>query len=183
MFEFLESGIPGCVEIKPPVFPDKRGALIKTIHADSYKAAGLNHQFAEQYYSVSHKNVFRGLHFQVPPYDHDKLVYCLHGEILDVVVDLRKGSPTFGQHKTFNLSSDLANQVYVPSGLAHGFLALTDQAIIVNNTTTVHAPNHDGGIHVSSVNESGLFDDAILSERDTCLPDLESFESPFEFHE
>ena len=98
MFSQRDTVIPGCVELVSNVREDARGRFVKTVHAEVFKNNHLSHNFTEQYYSVSNQNVLRGLHFQVPPHDHDKLVYCPSGSVLDTVVDLRRGSPTFLQH-------------------------------------------------------------------------------------
>ena len=119
--EFLLQHIPGLVKIIPDVYRDARGALIKTLHQEHYEKAGLNWCFAEEYHSASVKGVLRGLHFQVPPHDHVKIVYCVQGEVLDAVVDLRKGSPTFRRCALFPLSAAVGMVIYIPRGLAHGF--------------------------------------------------------------
>ena len=115
------SKIPGCYEIQPAVFKDERGHFVKVFHEDTFKRHHLETDFTEEYYSVSLKNVLRGLHFQLPPKDHTKMVYCVEGEVIDVVVDLRIGSPTYGEFELFQLSAEKANIIYIPPGLAHGF--------------------------------------------------------------
>ena len=180
MFEVAESGIPGCVELISEVRADARGHFVKTVHAEFFREHGLRSEFAEQYYSVSRKGVLRGLHFQLPPHHHDKLVYCTGGAVLDVVVDLRKGSPSYGQHRTFELSAERANIVYVPAGLAHGFYVLSNEAQMVYNVTSVYAPEHDSGIRWDSAGIPWPDAKPIISERDGALPDFGEWESPFE---
>lgn len=182
MFEFHETGIPECVEIRSKLFTDSRGRFVKTVHAGAFDKAGLRWDFAEQYFSVSHKDVIRGLHFQIPPHDHDKLVSCIHGEVLDIVIDLRVGSPTFGEHRSLLLSSMLANQIYIPSGLAHGFLTISDEATLVYNVTSVYSQDHDTGIHFSSADTSLPVKEPIVSDRDAALLHISKFKSPFVFN-
>jgi dTDP-4-dehydrorhamnose 3,5-epimerase len=181
MFDIRESGIPGCVELQPVIHSDHRGRFVKTVHAGFFREHGLPYDFAEQLYSVSQRGVLRGLHFQVPPHAVSKLVHCVAGEVFDVVVDLRRGSPTYGDHRTFNLSAQAANQIFVPAGLAHGYYAIADQAIVVYNTTGVHAPDCDKGIHWASVGAAWPGDSPILTDRDRDLPPLADFDSPFRY--
>lgn len=185
MFDVIETGLPGCVEMQPIVRGDARGRFVKTVHADAFAEHGLRSDFVEQYYSVSDHGVVRGLHFQVPPFDHAKLVYCTDGDVFDVVVDLRKGSPTYGEHRTFTLSAKAATQLYIPAGLAHGFCVTSASATLVYNVTSVYAPDHDGGILWDSAGIDWPLD-ALggmpeLSERDQGFPALADFDSPFVF--
>ena len=105
MFEFLGTAIPDCFEIETRIFDDLRGRFVKTFHREAFGGKGLNVDWAEEYYSISRRSVLRGLHFQLPPDDHEKLVYCTDGEVFDVVLDLRNGSPTYGEYATFHLSA------------------------------------------------------------------------------
>ncbi|MGB9935609.1 MULTISPECIES: dTDP-4-dehydrorhamnose 3,5-epimerase [Thermodesulfovibrio] len=183
--EVRQSKISGCFEIIPKVFKDKRGIFVKVFNYSFYKHKGFEMDFKEQFYSVSHKGVIRGLHFQVPPKDHDKVIYCPYGRVFDVVVDLRVGSPTYGQFDVFELSDEKANLVYIPKGLAHGFCTLSETAILVYILTTEYSPEHDSGILWNSLNIpwpiSG--DEAIISERDSKFLPFESFKSPFTYKE
>ena len=156
-----------------------RGRFVKIFHEPSYTALGLETNFAEEYYSVSHKNVIRGLHFQVPPMDHVKMVYCLEGHALDVVLDLRVGSPTYGQFEVFELNSSNSNSIYIPKGMAHGFCALSENTIMVYKVSTVYSPAHDAGILWNSADIPWPTSDAVLSERDQSFPTLAQFKSPF----
>ncbi len=140
------SKIPGCFEITPQIFKDERGMFVKTFHKDVFKEHGLETGFVEEYYSFSCKGVLRGLHFQLPPKDHVKLVYCVSGEVLDAVVDLRVGSPTYGQFELFEVSAEKANMIYIPKGLAHGFYVESENAIMMYKVTTVYSPDHDTGL-------------------------------------
>src|SRR5665647_934283 len=104
MFELKSTPLAGCFELQPRVSDDARGRFVKVFQVQAFATHGLETHFAEEYYSVSNKNVIRGLHFQLPPMDHVKVVYCVEGEVLDAVVDLRIGSPTYGEHALFVLS-------------------------------------------------------------------------------
>ena len=112
MFDIKTCKIQGCLELQPKIFADNRGKFVKVFHEQAFGNLGLETNFVEEYYSISNKNVIRGLHFQLPPMDHVKMVYCVQGEVMDVVVDLRVDSPTYGQHVTFELSSTKANSIY-----------------------------------------------------------------------
>lgn len=173
--------MPGVYEIHPDHRKDSRGCFVKTFHKHLFAAHGLEVNWAEQYYSVSRKGVLRGLHFQLPPHDHAKMVYCVRGSVFDVVVDLRRGSPTYGKHVTFELSPDDANLVYIPHGCAHGFQVMSKEAILVYNVTTVYAAEHDAGIRWDSARVEWPLPNPILSPRDRSLPGLSEFKSPFVF--
>ncbi|MBI5429522.1 MAG: dTDP-4-dehydrorhamnose 3,5-epimerase [Nitrosomonadales bacterium] len=181
MFELKSSKIDGCFELQSKAFKDIRGKFVKVFHEQAFAAQGLETVFAEEYYSVSYKNVIRGLHFQLPPMDHVKMVYCVEGEVLDAVVDLRRGSPTYRQYVLFELSSTKANSIYIPKGMAHGFCALSDRAIMVYKVSTVYSPEHDAGVLWNSAGIPWPTTQAILSARDQSFPRLENFESPFNY--
>jgi dTDP-4-dehydrorhamnose 3,5-epimerase len=181
VFDLKPSKLADCFELQPKAFDDARGRFVKVFHEQAFAAQGLESHFAEEYYSVSHKNVIRGMHFQLPPMDHVKMVYCVQGEVMDVVVDLRVGSPTYGQHAVFELSAAKANSIYIPKGMAHGFCARSEQAIMVYKVSTVYSPEHDAGILWNSVGIPWPTTDAILSARDQGFPTLEQFESPFRY--
>lgn len=175
----INSKLSGCYEIIPEIFSDERGQFVKTFHNSIFEKYSLCGDFKEEYYSVSGKNVLRGLHFQLPPEDHVKLVYCPFGLAIDVVVDLRINSITYGQHATFELSSLKANSIYIPSGMAHGFCAMQDNTVMIYKTTTVYSPGKDTGISWDSANIDWPKVDYIISERDKSLIDLNEFVSPF----
>lgn len=176
-----KTGIEGCYEIIPVSLKDERGRFVKTLNPLFLKANQLEYNFKEQYYSISTKGVLRGLHFQLPPKEHTKLVCCLSGMVMDVVVDVRKGSPTYGKYSIFVLESDKANMVYIPSGLAHGFYVLSEQAIVLCQMTSVFSPEHDSGIRWNSLSIPWPDDSPILSLKDRELPALSDFVSPFTF--
>ncbi|MDD2853936.1 MAG: dTDP-4-dehydrorhamnose 3,5-epimerase [Desulfuromonadaceae bacterium] len=178
-----ETGIAGCFEIIPRLFRDDRGSFVKTFHSGSFGEQGLVTSFAEEFYSWSKRGVLRGLHFQTPPSDHTKVVTCLSGEVLDAVVDLRTGSPTFGEHRLFNLRAAKATILYIPSGLAHGFMALSEEALMYYQVTTVHDPAADHGIRWDSAGIPWPLDNPLVSPRDAAFPTLKDFVSPFYFRE
>ena len=177
--EVKNTKIPGCFEFVPKIFKDERGVFVKTFHENTFKERGLETYFTEEYYSFSHKGVLRGLHFQLPPADHVKLVYCPYGRVLDAVVDLRVGSPTYGNFETFELSAEKANIIYIPKGLAHGFYVLSEGAIMVYKTSTVYSPKHDAGILWNSVSIPWPDKKPIISQRDSKFVPFIEFKSPF----
>lgn len=171
--------IPGCYELQPMVIEDERGSFVKTFHKGDFAAHGLKTVWAEQYYSVSKQRVLRGLHFQTPPHDHVKIVHCIAGDVFDVVVDLRKGSQTYGQFACINLSAKHGNMIYLDSGLAHGFYTISETATLVYSVTSAYAPEHDAGIRWDSINIPWPDRDPILSARDKAFPGLADYHSPF----
>ena len=179
MFDVRQTPLAGCVELAPTVHEDRRGRFAKVFHEPTFARLGLETQFAEEYFSVSRQGVLRGMHFQVPPHDHAKLVYLVAGSVLDVVLDLRAGSPSFGRCATFELSADAVTMVYVPRGCAHGFYVRAGPATMVYRTSTVHSPEHDTGVHWKSVGVEWPDGDPVVSERDDRLPALQDFRSPF----
>ncbi|MCL5103758.1 MAG: dTDP-4-dehydrorhamnose 3,5-epimerase [Armatimonadetes bacterium] len=177
--EFVPTAISGCLEIKPVVRKDARGRFVKTFHAELFREHGLETDFAEEYYSVSTKGVLRGLHFQLPPHDHNKIVYCVRGEVLDAVVDLRGDSPSYGQHVLLKLDDEACNMVYVPKGCAHGFYVTSDEAIMVYNVSTAYAPESDTGILWNSAGIPWPDDDPILADRDRGFKTMAKFGKVF----
>lgn len=121
MFSLNSASISGCYEIIPSVMVDSRGSFTKVFEFEAFFNLGLETSFTEEYYTTSYRNVIRGMHFQVPPNDHVKIVYCVYGDVFDVVLDLRNGSKTYGKVNTFNLSAKRGNYLYLPKGVAHGF--------------------------------------------------------------
>lgn len=179
MFQFKKTGIHGCYEIQPRIFLDSRGKFVKIFHQDIFTEQGLETRFSEEYYSVSHRGVIRGLHFQAPPADHVKLVYCVHGEVFDVVLDLRMGSPTYGKTASFRLNSDSGNYLYIPKGLAHGFCATSDVATLIYKVSTVYSPQRDSGVLWSSLDIDWPTTSPVVSDRDRSFSPLSEFASPF----
>lgn len=180
-FRIIPTSIPGCLEIRPQIHKDHRGRLIKVFQLEAFREMGLCTDFSEDFYSVSHCGVIRGLHFQAPPVAHIKLVYCVDGVIQDAVLDLRRGSPTFGQHAVVGLSAEDGNMLYIPRGLAHGFCTLSETAVVVYKTTPSHAPEHDQGILWNSAAIPWAEGSPLVSERDRTHPPLANFQSPFTY--
>jgi dTDP-4-dehydrorhamnose 3,5-epimerase len=176
--ELEQTGIPGCYLVKPRSFGDSRGRLTKTFHVDQFREVGLPVEWPEEYVSTSIAGAVRGMHFQVPPAAHAKLVFCTFGQIVDVVVDLRRGSPTFGAHRSFTLTG-LDTGIYVPIGCAHGFVAQQDGTTVLYRGTTIYSPEHEGGIAWNSFGFNWPVADPIVSEKDQQQPGLADFDSPF----
>lgn len=179
MFEIQELGLPGCLALCGRVMADARGTFTKTFHEPSFVAAGLRTDWREEYCSSSRAGVIRGMHFQLPPAEHVKLVSCLQGEVLDVVVDLRRGSPTFGQHRSRMLSDDNGVSLYIPVGCAHGFVSLTEHSLMYYKVTSVHSPEHDAGIAWDGFGFDWPVADPLLSDRDRGHSALADFVTPF----
>lgn len=177
--KITKTKIPGCYEILTKKHEDKRGVFIKTFHAPTFKKFGLKTSFKEQYYSISSKNVIRGLHFQLPPHDHAKLIYCTEGEVLDIALDLRVGSPFYGKYISIKLKAKKGNMIYIPSGFAHGFCSLKNSSTLIYNTSTVYNPKKDIGLRWDSADISWPIKNPYLSDRDLKFPKFKDFISPF----
>ena len=177
--QFTNSSLGGCYVIHNPPFKDERGTFIKSFQGSTFGRYYSNFEPAEIYYSYSHKNVIRGMHFQKPPHDHAKLVTCLTGSVIDVVLDLRHQSPTYGQIDSFHLQGGDGRSVFIPEGFAHGFCTLEDNTLMSYAVSTEHDPNCDSGVHWKSINMTWPIDKPIVSERDSKLESLTSIETPF----
>lgn len=162
----IKTNLDGVFEIENNIFEDQRGSFVKTLHADTFTDNGLDADFKESFYSVSKKNVLRGMHYQLPPYDHSKLVYVISGKILDVVVDIREGSETFGKYYSTELSCLNGKSLYIGKGFAHGFLTLSESATVVYMTTTVHNPESDTGVRWDGFGYEWPVSSPIISSRD-----------------
>jgi len=170
-----KTALEGVFEIENKKFEDHRGLFVKTFHTDVFSESGLESDFKESFYSVSKKGVLRGMHFQLPPYDHAKLVYVTNGEILDVAVDIRKNSSTFGEFFSTNLSSKNVKSLYMAKGFAHGFLTMSDSATVVYLTSTIRSPEAESGIRWDSFGFDWLgVISPIISDRDSLLGELGS---------
>lgn len=176
------TNISGCFEIVPKIFTDNRGSFVKTFHRDLFEQQGLDTDWREEYYSTSYKGVLRGLHFQLPPHDHAKLVYCTSGEVLDVVLDLRIGSPSYGTRAMFQLNATDTHMVYIPKGCAHGFYTVSEQATMMYKVSTLYAPAHDAGLLWNSVGIPWPDTNPIMSDRDKTFPTFADFTTnPFTY--
>jgi dTDP-4-dehydrorhamnose 3,5-epimerase len=181
MFDIQTCSLPGVLLLKPKILGDDRGSFIKTFHCEYFRSHNLMTSIGESYYSVSIQGVLRGLHFQLPPKDHEKLVYCISGDVMDVVVDLRRGSPAYSKHEQFELSSRTADGVYIPRGCAHGFFVLSKSAVLHYSVGTPYSPECDTGILWNSLGIQWPTSSPILSERDRRHPAWKEFDSPFQF--
>jgi dTDP-4-dehydrorhamnose 3,5-epimerase len=176
--EIKKELLPGCFLLQPKRLEDQRGRFMKTYHQGLCSALGVNLDIREEFFSVSHKNVIRGMHFQLPPHEHDKLVYCTRGAVMDVLLDLRKGS-SYGRVASAELSSENAHIMFIPKGIAHGFAALTDETLMLYKTSTVHAPEADCGIRWDSFGFDWGMAEPIISARDQQHSVFVDFVSPF----
>ena len=181
MKQIVETNIPGVYELEFFHAGDDRGMFVKPFHASTLATHGLETNFKESFYSTNQRGVIRGMHFQFPPHDHAKIVYCTQGSLTDVILDLRLGSPTYGKHVSIELSGNNFKGVYLPKGVAHGFAVHEDKTCMIYLTSTEHAPDYDGGIHIHSFGFDWPFQDPICSERDQQFISLEDFQSPFVF--
>lgn len=181
--EIVKTSIEGLVILKPNVFQDDRGYFMEVYKDAWFKETFPNIHFVQDNESKSEYGVLRGLHFQLPPFAQTKLVRVILGEVLDVAVDLRKNSPTFGKHETVVMSDQNKIQLFIPSGFAHGFLVLSDTAIFSYKVDNPYAPEYDAGL----LWNDGTLDidwrvnrkDIILSDKDAILPKLIEFKSRF----
>ncbi|MDO6565136.1 dTDP-4-dehydrorhamnose 3,5-epimerase [Amphritea sp. 1_MG-2023] len=145
--EFIKQHLPEVILIKPRVFGDVRGYFVETFRQDKFEeAVGYQVNFCQDNESNSSKGVLRGLHFQLPPYAQSKLVRVIEGKVLDVAVDIRVGSPTYGEYVTAELSAENKHQLFIPRGFAHAFVVLSDTAIFAYKVDNYYAPDHDRGL-------------------------------------
>ena len=175
--------IPGLFLITPTPRADVRGVFQKTFDAALFATHGMKTDLHEVFETESHKEVIRGMHFQMPPHACAKYVSVKHGSILDVVLDIRMNSPTFGKHLSIQLSAENQSTLYIPEGFAHGFKALTELAHTSYLQTAGFNAACDAGIHFDSFGMDWGVDNPIMSERDKALPAFTSFISPFSHQE
>ncbi len=180
--ELISEPLPGVKILRPFVFEDARGNFVKPYHEAQLAGHGIQMTVREEFFSTSSSGVLRGMHFQIPPDEHQKLVYCITGRVLDVLLDLRKQSPTFGKAVDFELSAANRHIVHIPVGIAHGFLSIEDNSCLIYKTDAVHAPKSDRGILWNSIGfvwplPSGT--DPTISGRDLAHLPLNQFDSPF----
>ena len=174
-----------CLLITSPRFGDHRGYFSETYSRRRYAAMGIDVEFVQENHSLSHAvGTLRGLHFQAPPHAQAKLVRCGRGAIFDVAVDIRRGSPTYGQWEGYELSAENGHQLYVPVGFAHGFVTSQPDSEIVYKCTDYYAPDTEGAVRWDSCGiEWPLSGDPILSDKDTIAPAIADFDSPFVYGE
>ena len=184
MINVVETAIPGVLIIEPKAFGDARGYFMESFNAREFaQKTGLEVSFVQDNLSRSRRGVLRGLHFQRPPFAQSKLVGVVKGRVLDVAVDIRKGSATYGQHVAVELTEENHKQMFIPRGFAHGFAVLSEEAIFQYKCDAFYAPEAEGGISILDASlgiDWGLpMTEAILSKKDTQHPLLKDFESPF----
>jgi dTDP-4-dehydrorhamnose 3,5-epimerase len=173
-FTFYRTQLPGVVIIEPKVFADDRGFFVETYKRSDFVAGGIDVDFVQENHSKSLRGTLRGLHFQRAPKVQAKLVRAIEGEIFDVVVDIREGSPTFGRWETVLLSAENRRSVYVPGGYAHGFCVTSAGAQVVYKTSAEYAPELEGGVRWDDP-DLGIpwpIAEPILSRRDGRWPSL-----------
>ena len=184
--EVIKTDIEGVVIIKPRIFTDARGYFFESYSKREFDEKVRRVDFVQDNESCSSRGVMRGLHFQRPPFTQSKLVRCVRGRVLDVAVDIRTGSPTYGRHVAVELSEDNHLQFFVPRGFAHGFAVLSDTAVFQYKCDNYYHPEADGGIAITdgSLGIDWRIDpgQAILSEKDTKHPMLCDFDSPFDIN-
>lgn len=176
---FIDEPLPGAKILRPFVFEDARGNFVKPFHEGQLAEHGIAMTVREEFFSTSAKDVLRGMHFQVPPHAHQKLIYCISGRVLDVLLDLRRSSPTFGRSVGIELSAANHHVLHLPVGIAHGFLSLEDGSCLVYKTDAVHAPQHDMGIRWDSFGFEWPAAAPLISGRDLTHPLFPEFSSPF----
>lgn len=162
-----------------PSSQDIRGSFVKTFHESSLAKHDIFFTLRESYFSLSKKDVIRGMHFQLPPWQHSKIVFCPQGAILDVIVDLRKGSPTFMQFYMQELSAENHKAYYIPEGFAHGFKSLTDDAMTYYLVSSEYSQPHDTGIRYDTIGFDWGVTEPVLSARDMSFISLQDFNTPF----
>ncbi len=177
------TSLPDVLILTPKRFGDDRGWFMETFNAARVAEAGLNLRFVQDNHSMSAKvGTLRGLHFQTPPHAQDKLVRCSKGAILDVAVDIRRGSPTYGKWTAVELTEANGKQLLVPKGFLHGFVTRSENTEVQYKCTDVYAPDCDGGIRWDDAEigiDWGLTGDPVLSAKDTVAPLLRDYDSPF----
>lgn len=169
--QITETNLPGVLLLKPKIFQDERGFFLETYREEQLKAQGMDVHFVQDNLSLSQRNTVRGLHYQIEQ-QQDKLIMVMKGTVLDVAVDLRKGSPTFGQHTAVELSSENKHQMFIPKGFAHGFSVLSDEALVYYKCSDYYYPDGERGLFWDD-SELGIdwkVSDPIISEKDQHQP-------------
>jgi dTDP-4-dehydrorhamnose 3,5-epimerase len=183
--EVIKTEIEGVVIIEPRIFRDERGYFFESFSQREFNEKVRPVNFVQDNESMSSFGVMRGLHFQRPPFAQSKLIRCVKGSVLDVAVDIRKGSPTYGKHVTALLTEENHRQFFIPRGFAHGFVVLSGTAVFQYKCDNFYAPQADGGISINDysleINWHVPVEHIILSEKDKNHPLLKDFDSPFDY--
>jgi dTDP-4-dehydrorhamnose 3,5-epimerase len=180
--EFIETSLKGAYLIKPKIFRDERGFFVETWNEKLFAENGISAKFIQDNHSMSvKKGVLRGLHFQKPPHTQAKLVRVTRGKVFDVIVDIRKDSPTFGKWEGFEISAEDMNMLFVPRGFAHAYCTLEDNTEFLYKVDNFYAPESDSGIiwNDPTLNISWPVEEPTLSEKDAKLQNFKDFISPF----
>jgi dTDP-4-dehydrorhamnose 3,5-epimerase len=179
MIKARETSISGLFILSNPIFNDERGSFKKLFTSDDFNKLSLEGNFLEFYYSVNNKDVIRGMHFQIPPMDHVKMVYVSKGKTLDVCLDLRKESNTFGKYFDITLEDSDESYLYIPKGIAHGFASLEDNTIVNYAQTSCYSKEHDYGIKYNSFSFNWPVNKPIISRRDMEFPNFQDWNTVF----
>lgn len=177
--KLVSEPLPGVKVLQPFGQEDARGYFVKPFHQPGLQNLGILFEPREEFFSGSAAGVIRGMHFQVPPAAHQKLVYCLSGSVIDVLLDLRKDSPFYGRAVAVPLSAENRHVIYIPIGVAHGFASLKEGSCLHYLTDYPYSPQHDRGVRWDSFGFDWPFTNPVLSDRDKAFPALAEFESPF----
>lgn len=181
--KIIHTRFEGLKIIIPKVLEDARGEFIKTFNSDFFLEHNISLEIKEIFYSLSNKDVIRGMHFQTPPHEHTKLIYVAHGKILDVVLDIRKDSPTYGEFYSIELSKENTKILLIPKGFAHGYKSLQDNTNVTYMQSSCYEPNSDTGIKYDSFGFEWDLENPILSKRDLSFIDFNSYKTPFKFEQ
>ena len=177
--KLISTPLPGVKLLQPFIHQDNRGDFVKSFHVGQLEEHDISLEIKEEFFSYSNSNVIRGFHFQNPPHAHAKLIYCIKGHVLDVVMDIRISSETYGQCAGIELSDENHYIMYIPVGFAHAFASLEESSCLVYKTDAVHVPIADAGILWSSVDFNWPFKNPDISIRDADFKKFSNFESPF----
>jgi len=171
-YKFSKMDVDGVILIKPGIHYDSRGYFMESYTKKEFANEGIKEEFVQDNHSFSIKNTLRGLHYQIEPFQQSKLIRCISGEIMDVAVDIRRGSKTYGKYVSVILSSENKNMLYIPKGFAHGFLVTSDYAEVIYKVDNYYSRNHERGIiwNDETIGIRWPVDNPIISEKDGSWP-------------
>ena len=182
---FIETGFPGLKVFEPTIFADNRGYFFETFNENTFKEAGIDSRFVQDNESKSQYGVVRGLHYQLNPFAQAKLVRVINGEVLDAVVDIRRGSPTYGQKYEILLTGENKRQLFIPRGFAHGFSVLKDETVFCYKCDNIYNKESEGGILLTdpavNIDWKVPADKMLLSEKDLANPQFKDCRNNFDF--
>ena len=182
---FIETGFPGLKVFEPKIFADNRGYFFETFNENTFKEAGIDSRFVQDNESKSQYGVVRGLHYQLNPFAQAKLVRVINGEVLDAVVDIRRGSPTYGQKYEILLTGENKRQLFIPRGFAHGFSVLKDETVFCYKCDNIYNKESEGGILLTdpavNIDWQVPADKMLLSEKDLANPQFKDCRNNFDF--